>query len=86
MEHDGSGNMFQTVGNLRITYVPAASREEEKNWARADVMRIQAYRGHKALFRGAEFPVPKDTDFLNFIGALIQLYLENRPRPRGRRA
>ena len=85
----GKGNVFLIVGNLRITYVSAASREEEKDWAGADVIRIQAYRGdprhNQSLHRPAEFPVPEDVDFLEFIATLIRLYLENRPRPRSRR-
>ncbi len=41
---DGRGHVYTNVGNIRITYVPAADRSDSKNWLGSDVLRIQAYR------------------------------------------
>lgn len=73
---DSSGNTYINVGNLRVTYVPGDQRTEANNWAGADVIGIQAYRGSDddALHRRAEFPVESDGALIDLIGALCELY------------
>jgi hypothetical protein len=77
---DQSGNSFVEVGNLRVTYVPAAKRKEDKRWTDADVIRVQAYRGDpahsKSLHKGGEFPLRGgDANALaDLIAGICQLY------------
>lgn len=73
---DSAGNVCRDVDNLRITYVPAASREHAKNWAGQDVLRVQSYRGgdNAALHRGAEFPIESPDSFVALLSALCSVY------------
>lgn len=74
IEKDSSGNSYVEVGNVRLTYVPAARRDPGKDWADQDVVRINAYKGHgKAMFQGAEFPVGGPAEALEFVGAFCLL-------------
>jgi hypothetical protein len=65
---------YTEVGNLRVTYVPAAERRPEANWAGSDVIRIQAYKNDpalsKALYLGAEFPVSSERELEELIDAI----------------
>lgn len=74
--YDGSGHAYTRVDNIRITYVPARDRDEAKNWAGSDVLRIQAYKGgdSEALFPGAEFPVGSPDAFIRLISGLCEVY------------
>ena len=70
MQKDASGNNYIDVSNIRLTYVPATSRETAKNWTGQDMIRVQAYRDKGALFQGAEFPA---ANVLGVIEALCRL-------------
>lgn len=79
-DKDSRGHIYATVGNVRITYIPAKDRSESNNWADSDVVRIQAYKGDAddSLHRGAEFPIASPEDFENFLVAISQVYNEGR--------
>lgn len=84
MERDGAGHLFVDIDNIRITYVPAADRDPDANWAGSDVLRIQSYRGadSSALHRGGEFPVASPEAFSQLIAGLCRVYIEGRrPEP-----
>ena len=57
---DTAGNLYVDIENVRITYVCAAHRRPDTEWAGTDVLRIQAYRepGSRALHMGAEIILP----------------------------
>jgi len=79
MPVDSSGNLYAEVDNIRITYVQAARRADDKEWAGSDVMRIQAYKGEgKRLFPGAEFLVSDDLSFVRMVEALCEVYRTGR--------
>ncbi len=80
IDHDGYGHVFVGVGNIRITYVPAADRRRAANWARSDVLRVQAYRRGTSgsLHRGAEFPVRDPDAMVRLIAALCEAYSQGR--------
>jgi hypothetical protein len=77
---DEHGHLYARVGNIRVTYVPAADRTEMQNWAESDVLRIQAYRDSEsdALHKGAEFPVSTPEAFVDLISALCRVYNDGR--------
>jgi hypothetical protein len=77
---DSANHVFTEVGNIRITYIPARDREEAKNWAGSDVLRLQSYRGEdgSSLHKGAELPVPNAEVFVELISALCMTYNEGR--------
>jgi hypothetical protein len=79
-ERDNANHIYTEVENIRITYVPARDREEAKNWAGSDVLRVQAYRGgsDRSLHMGAELPVPSPEVFVELITALCTTYNEGR--------
>jgi hypothetical protein len=37
-------SVYEEVGNLRITFVPADERKPGADWAGSDVIRVQAFR------------------------------------------
>ena len=75
MQRDSSDHLFADVGNLRITYIPAADRSDEADWADSDVLRIQAYKGEgNALNLGPEFPVSSPEEMINLIQTLCNVY------------
>lgn len=84
MERDSAGHLFVDIDNIRITYIPAADRNTEADWAGSDVLRIQSYRGTEtsALHRGGEFPVGSIDAFSQFIAALCRVYVEGRDASR----
>ncbi len=77
---DGKGHTFVDVENIRITYIPAADRDPDKDWVGSDVLRIQAYRGpdDRSLFQGAEFPISSSRSLVELISGLCILYLQSR--------
>ena len=79
---DGPDHLCVRVGNIRITYVPAADRTETQNWAGSDVLRVQAYRDSEsdALHKGAEFPVSTPEAFVDLLSSLCVVYNEGRRR------
>ena len=78
IQTDGSGNRFVEVENIRITYQPKSKRNAEVDWAKGDMIRIQAHKGDKAesrsLFPGAELPVKNESAFIEFLQALCAVY------------
>ena len=81
MPLDGSNHLYYEVQNIRVTYVPASDRRPEADWAGADVLRIQAYRGDQdaSLHRGAEIPIRSAQEFGEFVAALCRTYIEGTP-------
>jgi hypothetical protein len=77
---DSSGHLYAEVENIRITYIPAKDRATGKDWAGADVVRIQSYRGSndKSLNMGAELPISSTEVFGEFVAAICQVYVEGR--------
>lgn len=79
IEYDAKRQPYVEVENVRLTYVPASTRQPGKDWSGSDVIRVQAHKDpatSKALFPGAEIPLdPKDRTawFLEFVGALADL-------------
>jgi len=77
-QKDSRGHVYGRVGNIRITYIPAADRMPEKDWPGSDVIRVQAYKDatSESLHMGAEFPVSTPSDFGDLIGGICQVYGE----------
>jgi len=75
IQTDSAGNEFVEVGNIRITLVLAEKRATEKDWAGTPVLRVQVYRDSesKALFPGAEYPIPQLHDISVLIQAVMAL-------------
>lgn len=80
LEQDENGHVYMRVENIRITYIPAADRHPDANWAESDVIRVQAYRNatDNSLHMGAELPVPNSEVFARFVAAICQVYVEAR--------
>lgn len=80
MPVDSAGHLFQDVDNVRVTYVPAADRKPELNWAGSDVVRLQSYKQGTtgALHMGAELPVASPDAFVALISVLCAVYNEGR--------
>ncbi len=79
IEQDEPGHNFIEIENIRLTYISAADRSQDKDWAGSDVMRIQAYKGDgKSLFMGAEIPITSPEVMIDLIAALCQLYNSSR--------
>lgn len=78
MPADRTGNYYEDVGNLRVTFVRAAYRRQEADWSGENVIRIQAYKGDPAetrkLHRGAELPVSSHMAFIELIRTLCAVY------------
>ncbi len=76
MTQDKAGNWYEEVDNIRITYVPAADRSREADWAGSDVIRMQAYKGsdNKSLHMGAELPVGSPMAFIRMVAGLCAVY------------
>ncbi len=79
---DEPGHVCVRVGNIRVTYVPAADRTAVKNWAGSDILRVQAYKDpdSESLHKGAEFPVSTPEAFVDLISGLCSVYNEGRRR------
>ena len=73
---DGSGNRFFKIGDwTRVTLVRAKNRDDAKNWAGCDVLRIQSYRNLESerLRMGAEYPLDSPDALDKLIKALQKL-------------
>ena len=77
---DNKDHIYVDVENIRVTYIPARDRGASKDWAGADVIRVQAYKGSadRSLHMGAEIPVSSPEIFGQFVGAICQVYAEGR--------
>ena len=55
MTKDSSNNIYENVGNIRITYKQQSNRNAEKDWADTDVLSFRAYKNADtdALHMGA---------------------------------
>lgn len=76
-DEDTRGQKYVNIEKtVRITYVPGDDRRAAKNWAKQDVIRIQAYVAAKGgrLHRGAEIPVDGAAGVLKLIKALTELH------------
>jgi hypothetical protein len=80
LDRDGKNHLYAEVENIRITYIPAADRTPEADWAGSDVIRLQSYRGfdNKSLHMGAELPISSPEVFGKLVAALCQIYIEGR--------
>ena len=76
MNTDNANHLYEELQNIRITYVPAGDRQDAKNWAGSDVIRIQSYKTEtdKSLHMGAELPVPDPDVFVEMISKLCAVY------------
>lgn len=81
-QKDSAGHLYAEIANIRVTYIPARDRDEDKDWSGSDVIRVQAYRGSEdnSLHRGAEFPVSSPEAFGQCVGAICQVYAEGRQK------
>jgi hypothetical protein len=72
---DSSGNRYDEVSNVRLTYVSKESRSDADSWSKGDVLRIQAYQGNgDRLHRGAELDLRDSGTILKLIEVLARLY------------
>lgn len=73
---DSKGNQFESVSNVRITYVSQRSRLNANDWSNGDVLRIQAYRGEEndSLHIGPEINLNSPNTILELIEALCRIY------------
>lgn len=76
MEQDGSGNYYEDVANIRITYKKQSNRTADKDWAETDVLSFRAYKNADtdALHMGAEVTLKNRETILELIEALCRLY------------
>lgn len=76
MQKDSSDNIYENVGNIRITYKQQSNRDAEKDWAETDVLSFRAYKNADtdALHMGAELTLKNKETILELIEALCRLY------------
>ena len=76
MQKDNSDNVYENVGNIRITYKQQGNRDSEKDWADTDVLSFRAYKNADtdALHMGAELTLKNKETILELIEALCRLY------------
>ena len=76
MQKDSSDNVYENVGNIRITYKQQSNRDSEKDWADTDVLSFRAYKNADtdALHMGAELTLKNKETILELIEALCRLY------------
>lgn len=76
MTKDSSNNIYENVGNMRITYKQQSNRNTEKDWADTDVLSFRAYKNADtdALHMGAELTLKNKETILELIEALCRLY------------
>ena len=79
-QKDSKGHAYVDVENIRITYIPAADREQSANWSGTDVIRVQSYKGDtdRSLHMGAEFPVPSSEVFGQVVAGICQVYADGK--------
>ena len=74
MPQDSTGNQFENVSNVRLTYVSRGSRSAGMDWSAGDVLRIQAYKDNGGLYMGPEVDLRDPATILELIEALCRLY------------
>jgi hypothetical protein len=76
MRTDGSGNIYEDVANIRVTYKRQSNRTADKDWADTDVLSFRAYKNSNtdALHMGAELTLKNRETILELIEALCKLY------------
>ncbi len=76
MQKDSSDNIYENVGNIRITYKQQSNRDAEKDWAETDVLSFRAYKNADtdSLHMGAELTLKNKETILELIEALCRLY------------
>lgn len=76
MAKDSSNNIYENVGNIRITYKQQGNRDSEKDWADNDVLSFRAYKNADtdALHMGAELRLKDRETIIELIEALCRLY------------
>ena len=78
IQTDSRDHIYIDVENIRVTYIPARDRDDSKNWAGSDVVRVQSYKGEDdhSLHMGAELPISSPEVFGSFVAAICQIYAE----------
>lgn len=76
MEKDNKGNIYENVGNIRITYKRQEDRIESTDWSETDVLGFRAYKGSDsdALHMGAELSLKDSQTIIELIETLCRLY------------
>jgi len=76
MAKDSSDNIYENIGNIRITYKKKSNRETDKDWADGDVLSFRAYKNADtdALHMGAELKLKDRETIIELIEALCRLY------------
>ncbi|MBK8774742.1 MAG: hypothetical protein IPM10_07955 [Chitinophagaceae bacterium] len=76
MKTDGSGNIYEDVANIRVTYKRQSNRTADKDWADTDVLSFRAYKNSDtdSLNMGAELTLKNRETILELIEALCKLY------------
>ena len=76
MDIDKNGNLYEDVGNIRVTYKKQDDRDESKDWSETDVLSFRAYKNSDsdALHMGAELTLINDETILELIEALCRIY------------
>lgn len=76
MGTDSSGNIYEDVGNIRVTYKKQSNRSADKDWSDTDVLSFRAYKNSDsdALHMGAELTLQNRATILELIEALCRLY------------
>ena len=80
LERDQNKHAYIRVENIRVTYIPAADRQPEADWAESDVIRVQSHKNatDNSLHMGAELPIACPDVFVQFIAAMCQVYIAGR--------
>lgn len=76
MKTDSSGNIYEDVANIRVTYKRQSNRTADKDWADTDVLSFRAYKNSDtdSLHMGAELTLKNRETILELIEALCKLY------------
>ncbi|MBL7837498.1 MAG: hypothetical protein JNM67_08280 [Bacteroidetes bacterium] len=76
MQQDKNKNIYEEVGNIRVTFIDKDTRSPDKDWSGKDTLRFQAYKGAdtNALHLGAEIPLDSNETIIELIEALCRLY------------
>ena len=76
MQQDKNKNIYEEIGNIRVTFIDKNTRNPDKDWSGKDTLRFQAYKGEEtlALHLGAEIPLDSNETIIEIIEALCRLY------------
>jgi hypothetical protein len=76
MRTDSSGNIYEDVGNIRVTYKKQSNRSSDKDWSDTDVLSFRAYKNSSSdsLHMGAELTLQNRETIVELIEALCRLY------------